>query len=85
MKQHKRSGSAAVSVVLLGTYFNSIVAGLYKNLEIPQYFSPFTYFNPVVLLREDKLDITIVWLFAGIVVVSLVGVYFTCAKRDLYI
>jgi ABC-2 type transport system permease protein len=84
MKQHKRSGSAAVSL-LLGTYFISIAAGLYKDLDFLQYFSPFTYFNPVVLLREAKLDITFVWLSAGIVVVSLVGAYFTYAKRDLYI
>jgi ABC-2 type transport system permease protein len=84
MKQHKRSGSAAVSL-LLGTYFISIAAGLYKDLEFLQYFSPFTYFNPVVLLHEAKLDMTFVWLSAGIVVISLVGAYFTYAKRDLYI
>jgi len=84
MKQHKRSGSTAVSL-LLGTYFISFVYGLYENLDFLKYLSPFTYFNPADLLHEAKIDLTYVWLSAGIVVVSMIGAYLTYSKRDLYI
>jgi DNA-binding XRE family transcriptional regulator len=39
MKQYKRAGSTAVSI-LLGTYFLSIISGMDKNLEFLKYFSP---------------------------------------------
>lgn len=84
MKNHKRSGSTAVAI-LLGTYFISIVYGLYEKLDFLKYFSPFTYFNPAVMLQEGKIEITYVWLSAGIVAVSLIGAYIAYSKRDLYI
>ena len=84
MKQYKRAGSVAVSL-LLGTYFISIISSLNKNLEFLKYFSPFKYFDPATLLHESKLDMLFVGLAAGIIAVSLVGAYFTYSKRDLYI
>jgi len=84
MKQYKRAGSVAVSL-LLGTYFISIISSLNKNLEFLQYFSPFTYFNPGALLHESRIDILFVWLSAGIVAVFLIGAYVSYSKRDLYI
>lgn len=84
MTHYKRASSLAVSI-LLGTYFLSIIAGLNENLDFLKYFSPFKYFDPGMLLREAKLDITFVLLSAAIIVVSLVGAYMTYAKRDLYI
>jgi ABC-2 type transport system permease protein len=84
MKRYKQSSSVAVSI-LLGTYFLSIISGLSEDLEFLKYFSPFKYFDPGMLLRESRLDITFVWISAGIIVVSLVARYATYAKRDLYI
>lgn len=84
MKQYKRSSSVAVSL-LLGTFFLSIIAGLNDNLEFLKYFTPFTYFNPGNLLHEAKIDISYVWLSAGIIVVSMVAAYISYSKRDLYI
>jgi ABC-2 type transport system permease protein len=84
MKQYKRAGSIAVSL-LLGTYFLSIISSLNKNLEFLKYFSPFKYFDPVKLLHESKIDIPFIGLSAAIIAVSLVGAYLTYAKRDLYI
>jgi ABC-2 type transport system permease protein len=84
MKQHKRAGSVAVSL-LLGTYFISIIAGLYKELDFLKYFSPFKYFNPGDMLHTSKIDLNYVWLSAGIIVVSLIGAYVTYSRRDLYI
>ena len=84
IKQHKRASSAAVSL-LLGTYFLSIVAGLNKDLEFLKYVSPFKYFDPAVLLHESRIDLTFVWLSAGIIAVCLVGAHLTYARRDLYI
>jgi len=84
MKNHKRSGSTAVSI-MLGTYFISIVYGLYDKLDFLKYFSPFTYFNPAVMLHDGIIEMPYVWLSVGIIVVSLFGAYITYSKRDLYI
>ena len=84
MKQHKRAGSVAVSV-LLGTYFISVISGLYKDLEFLKYLSPFKYFDPSDILHKAEIDLNYVWLSAGIIVVSLIGAYLTYSRRDLYI
>ena len=84
MKQYRRAGSVAVSL-LLGTYFLSILAGLRANLKFLCYFTPFKYFDPGVLLRESRLDVTFVGLSLAIILVSMVGAYLTYARRDLYI
>jgi ABC-2 type transport system permease protein len=84
MKQYKRASSVAISL-LLGTYFMSIISGLNENLEFLKYFSPFKYFDAGVLLHGSKIDLTFVWISAGIIAVSMVGAYLTYARRDLYI
>jgi ABC-2 type transport system permease protein len=84
MKQHKRAGSVAISI-LLATYFASIMAGLSKDMEFLKYFSPFKYFDPALMLRESRLEIPFVFLSLAIVAVFLAGAYFSYAKRDLYI
>lgn len=84
MKRHKLAGSVAISV-LLTAYFASIMAGLSKSMDFLKYFSPFKYFDPASLLRESRLEIQYVLLSIAIVVVCMVGAYFSYAKRDLYI
>jgi len=84
MKQYKRAGAVAISV-LLGTYFLSIISGLNENLEFLRFISPFTYFNPVTLLNESTIDVGFVILSVGIIVVLISGGYYTYARRDLYI
>lgn len=84
LKQHKRAGSAAVAV-LLGTYFISIMTGLYADLEFLKYLTPFQYFNPAVLLRESRLELSFVALALGIVVAAMAGAYLSYNRRDLYI
>ncbi len=84
MKQYKRAGAVAISV-LLGTYFLSIISGLNENLEFLKYFSPFTYFNPATLLNESTIDVGNVFLSLGIITVLIIGGYYTYARRDLYI
>lgn len=84
MKKHKRAGSMAISI-LLGTYFASILAGMSKDLEFLRYFSPFKYFDPALMLRESRLEVTFVLLSVAIIAICLVGAYASYAKRDLYI
>jgi ABC-2 type transport system permease protein len=84
MKQYKRAGSIAVSL-LLGTYFLSIISGLNENLDFLKYFSPFKYFDPAIMLHESRLEITYVLISVGIIAVALAGGYVTYTKRDLYI
>jgi ABC-2 type transport system permease protein len=84
MKKHKRTGSAAISI-LLGTYFASILAGMSKDLEFLRYVSPFKYFDPALMLRESRLEVTFVLLSVAIIAICLFGAYTSYAKRDLYI
>ncbi len=84
MKRYKRAGSVAVSL-LLGTYFLSVISGLNENLDFLKYLSPFKYFDPGMLLRESRFDVTYLLLSAAIILVCMTGAYVTYARRDLYI
>ncbi len=84
LKQYKRAGSLAVSV-LLGSYFLSVIAGLSKDLDFLKYFSPFKYFNPVQILNESKINIGFSLLSLAIITVLIAGAYVTYQRRDLYI
>jgi ABC-2 type transport system permease protein len=84
VKQYRRTTSLAISL-LLGAYFLSIVSGLSKNLDFLRYLSPFKYFDPVLMLRETRLDLSYVGLALAIVFASMVAAYVTYARRDLYI
>jgi ABC-2 type transport system permease protein len=84
LKDYKRSGSIAVSLILV-SYFFSVISSLNENLDFLKYFTPFKYFNPALLLNESRIDINYVWLSLGITVVCIIGGYVTYARRDLYI
>ena len=56
-----------------------------QELEFLKYITPFKYFDPLTLLNESRLDITFVWISAGIIAVALFGGYVTYSRRDLYI
>jgi ABC-2 type transport system permease protein len=84
MKQHRRAGSVAVSILLV-TYFLSIMSGLDKNLDFLKYFTPFKYFDPGAMMNDGKIGAVYLALSAGIIAVCLVGAYVSYAKRDLYI
>lgn len=84
MKQYKRTGSTAVSIIL-AVYFMSIVSGLNKNLDFLKYFTPFKYFDAGELFRNGKMDGTFLLLSAAIIVVSMAAAYWVYNRRDLYI
>jgi ABC-2 type transport system permease protein len=84
MRRYKQASSVAVSV-LLGAYFLSIFSSLDKDLEFLRYFSPFKYFDAGIMLRESRIDVFFVGLSLVIVVVSLIGAYWTYESKDLYI
>jgi len=84
LKQHKRAGSAAISI-LLGTYFFSIIAGLNKEWDFLKYLSPFKYFDSALILRESKVEPVYLWISLGIILVCMAGAYLTYSRRDLYI
>lgn len=84
MKQYKRSGSTAVSIIL-ATYFMSIISGMHDKLDFLKYLSPFKYFDAGELFRTGKMDGTYLLISAAIIVVALISAYVTYSKRDLYI
>ena len=84
IKKHKQAGSIAVWL-LLGTYFASVLAGMSKDMEFLKYFSPFKYFDPVLMLRNSSLEFAYVLLSIAIIVVLIAGAYLTYKRRDLYI
>ncbi len=83
MKQYKRSSSIAIGIILVA-YFLSILSGLQKNLEFLRYFTPFKYFDAGELFRNG-ISGSYLLLSAGIIVVCVIGAYFTYNRRDLYI
>ncbi len=84
MKHYKRASSLAVSLILV-TYILSVFSGLNKDLEFLKYFTPFNYFNPVIMLSESRLELPYIGLSLAIIAACLAGAYLTYAKRDLYI
>ena len=84
LKQHKRAGSLAVSI-LLGSYFASVLTGLSEEMAFLRYVSPFKYFDPLLMLRESRLEGGFALLSLLITAVALAGAYYTYSKRDLYI
>lgn len=84
MKHYKRASSITM-FLLLGAYMASIFSGLSEKLEFLRYFSPFKYFDPVVMLNESKLELPFLLLSASIITVCMFGAYLTYKKRDLYI
>jgi ABC-2 type transport system permease protein len=84
MKQHKRAGSVAISI-LLGTYFLSVIAGLKEEWDFLKYLTPFKYFDPSLILHESRIEPVYLWISLGIIIVSLAGAYITYSRRDLYI
>jgi beta-exotoxin I transport system permease protein len=84
MKQFRRAGSLTVSVLLV-TYFLSIIVAMNKHLDFLKYLSPFTYFEPVKLLNDSRLQVGYVLLCVAIVAACLAGAYTTYTRRDLYI
>ena len=84
MKQHKKAGSVAISV-LLGTYFLSVIAGLKEEWDFLKYLSPFKYFDPSLILHESRVEPVFLWISLGIILVSMAGAYFAYNRRDLYI
>ena len=84
MKQYKRAGAVAVSI-LLGAYFLSVISTMTANLEFLGFFSPFTYFDAATLLNESTIEVGYVLLSLAIIAVLTAGGYITYARRDLHI
>ncbi len=84
MKQYKRSGSTAVSI-LLAAYFFSIITNLHEKLDFLKYVTPFKYVDAGLMFRESKIEPLYIGLAAVIVVAAITGAYVSYSKRDLYI
>lgn len=84
LKRYKLAGSVSIGV-LLAAYFTSFVYDLKHELTYLRYVSPFNYFDPLAMLRENKVEPTFVLLSLAIVAVLLAAGYLTYQRRDLYI
>lgn len=84
MQQYKRSGSLAISIILV-TYFISIISGLQENLENLKYLTPFKYFDAGELYRSGQFEGIYLVLTAAIILASLAAAYWAYNRRDLYI
>ncbi len=84
LKRYKLAGSISIGV-LLAAYFASFVYDLKHELTYLRYVSPFNYFDPLAMLRENKVEIPFVLLSLAIVVVLLAAGYAAYRRRDMYI
>ncbi len=81
MKHYKRSGGAAMAIILVA-YFMSVLAGMQQKLDFLKWFTPFKYFDSV---NSNRMDVSFLILSAGIIIVCVVAAYWIYNKRDLYI
>lgn len=84
MKQYKISASTAVGIILV-TYFLSVIAGLQKSLEWLKWFTPFKWFDSLVLLNDGHMGLYYLLLSLAVVVVCVAAAYLSYNRRDLYI
>jgi len=84
MKQNKRSGSVAISIILI-TYFLSVITEIQDKMDFLKYLTPFKYFDASDLYQNVRVESLSLILTVGIVLISLVAAYLTYNKRDLYI
>lgn len=84
MKQYKRAGSTAVTIIL-ATYFLSIAVSMQDSLDFLKYFTPFEYFDAARLLSDGKFESLYLGLTVVIVAACVAGAYWIYNKRDLYI
>ena len=84
MKRYKMASSASL-FLLLGIYFLSVIITLNRSLDFLKFLSPFTYFDPAVLLHDSSINLGFVGLSIVIVAVSLIAARMVYEKRDLYI
>ncbi len=82
IKEHKRSSSMAISLIL-AAYFFSILSSLSDKLEFLKYFSPIRYFDPAYLYQESKFETEFIWLSLGITMIAIMVAYVSYSKRDL--
>jgi hypothetical protein len=54
-------------------------------MDFLKYASPFTYFDPAMLLHQSRFNLFYVGLSLVIVAAAMVGAYYTYKRRDLYI
>jgi ABC-2 type transport system permease protein len=84
MRQYKRAGTAAVWI-LLAAYFGSLLVELNAGVRWLRYVTPFSYYYPLLMLHESRLEVPFVALAVVIAAACLAGAYATYEKRDLYI
>ena len=84
MKQYKRSGTIAVTIILVA-YFMTIMSLMQEKMDFLKYFTPFRYFDAGELFRNMRMDTTYLLLSAGIIILCVAGSYWFYNKRDLYI
>jgi len=84
MKRYKLAGATAVAIILV-TYFISIASAMQESLDFLKFVTPFRYFDAGELFRSGAMNTTYLLLSAAIIVLSVVGAYWTYNRRDLYI
>jgi ABC-2 type transport system permease protein len=84
MRHYKRAGTAAVWI-LLAAYFGSLLVELNADVKWLRYVTPFSYYDPLLMLHQSRLEVPFVALALVIAAVCLAGAYATYQRRDLYI
>ena len=84
MKHYKRSGSTAVSIILV-TYIFSILVDMDERLDILRLLTPFKYFDSGNIYRHASIPHSSLILTGLIVVVCTALAYWAYNRRDLYI
>jgi len=81
-KNHKKSGSATV-FILLSCYFLSLIIDMSGKLDMLNFLTPFKYFTAKDFLISNKLDVGYIILTIAIMIAVLIPAYRKYNKRDL--
>jgi ABC-2 type transport system permease protein len=82
MKRYKKSGRYSMSALLI-MYFVSIFVSMSDKLDKLKYITPFKYFEPSALLREESYEMVYVLISIGIIVVAMTATLIIYPRRDL--
>ncbi len=69
--------------MLLGTFFLSMFIKIKEGYEYLKYFTPFHYFDGIVVIRSNELELKYILLSIGIAIVCFAVMYIVYPRRDL--
>jgi ABC-2 type transport system permease protein len=83
-RRYKLSAGMGVGAIFI-LYLASILAALTEQVAFLRWFTPFSYFEGVQLLRTLRFDPIYLGISAAVILASVAATYLVYERRDLYV